>query len=263
MAESKSNKTTQKERTHDEAVDQQSQPLISHLIALRSSLLRSLIAVVVLFVPFFVFNQELYTYAAAPLLPHLGDDLKQLATEVASPFLVPFKLAIFLAIFTAIPYILHQAWRFIAPGLYLKEKRFAAPLLISSVILFYLGIAFAYFLVFPLVFQFLGSVVPEYVTWATDINSYLSFVIKLSLAFGFVFEIPIAIFLLVLTGFTTPKSLKRKRPYIFVACFAVGTILTPPDPLSQVLLAIPAWLLFEIGLILAKFIPGVSDQEES
>lgn len=256
-------KRKQKEKEHDEAVDQQTQPLIGHLIALRSSLLRSLIAVVALFIPYFVFNQELYTYAAAPLLPHLGDDLKQLATEVASPFLVPFKLAIFLAIFTAIPYILHQAWRFIAPGLYLKEKRFAAPLLISSVLLFYTGIAFAYFIVFPLIFQFLASVVPDYVTWATDINSYLSFVIKLSLAFGFVFEIPIAIFLLVLTGFTTPQSLKRKRPYIFVGCFVIGTLLTPPDPISQVLLAIPAWLLFEVGLLLAKVVPNVSAQEEA
>jgi len=177
-----------------------------------------------------------------------------IATQVASPFLTPFKLAIFAAIFIAVPYILHQAWAFVAPGLYLREKKFALPLLFSSIALFYLGVAFAYFAVFPLVFQFMASVTPIGVTMMTDINSYLDFVLKLFFAFGFAFEVPIATLLVVWSGITTVESLTRKRPYIVVGCFVVGMLLTPPDIISQVLLALPTWILFEIGILLARLV---------
>ena len=177
-----------------------------------------------------------------------------IATEVASPFLTPFKLAIFAAIFVAVPYILHQAWAFIAPGLYLGEKKFAFPLLASSIVLFYIGVAFAYYVVFPLVFQFMTSVTPVGVTMMTDINRYLDFVLKLFFAFGFAFEVPIATLLLVWSRVTTVESLRRKRPYIVVGCFVVGMLLTPPDVISQVLLALPTWVLFEIGILFASVI---------
>ena len=252
MAEDAVGKDSDREETHDKAVDENEQPLLTHLVALRNSILKSVIAVAILFVPYFIFSNELYTLVALPLLANLPGDGNMIATEVASPFIVPIKLAAFLSLFTAIPYVLHQIWKFIAPGLYLREKKFAVPLLISSVLLFYLGIVFAYFLVFPLIFQFFAAVTPENVMWMTDINKYLSFIIKLFLAFGIIFEIPIAIVLLVGTGFTTPQKLARKRPYIFVTCFILGMLLTPPDMVSQILLAVPAWLLFEIGVLLSK-----------
>jgi sec-independent protein translocase protein TatC len=177
-----------------------------------------------------------------------------IATEVASPFLTPFKLAIVTAVFAAVPFILHQAWAFVSPGLYLHEKRFALPLLASSILLFYSGMAFAYFLVFPLVFAFFSAVAPEGVTMMTDINSYLDFVLKMFFAFGFAFEIPIAILLMVWTGLTSTESLARKRPYMIVGCFVVGMLLTPPDVISQLLLAVPMWMLFELGVFLARFL---------
>ena len=172
-----------------------------------------------------------------------------IATEVASPFLTPFKLSLVLAIFIAIPYILHQLWSFVAPGLYKNEKRIALPLLVSSIILFYAGIAFAYYVVFPLVFSFFTSVAPDGVTIMTDINRYLDFVLKLFFAFGIAFEIPIATVLLVWTGASDVDSLRKKRPYIIVGCFVVGMLLTPPDIISQLLLALPMWILFELGII--------------
>ncbi len=176
-----------------------------------------------------------------------------IATEVASPFLTPFKLSIYSAFFLAMPVILHQIWAFISPGLYLREKRFAMPLLVSSIILYYLGMAFAYYLVFPLVFNFFASVTPTGVTMMTDINQYLEFVLGLFFAFGFCFEIPIATFLIVSTGLTTTKSLTGKRPYVIVGCFVVGMLLTPgPDVISQAMLAIPMWLLFEVGVFFAR-----------
>jgi sec-independent protein translocase protein TatC len=177
-----------------------------------------------------------------------------IATEVASPFLTPFKLTLFTAIFLAIPYVLFQAWAFIAPGMYRNEKRLAIPLLVSSVGLFYAGAGFAYFVVFPLIFAFFTSVGPAEITIMTDINRYLDFVLKLFFAFGLAFEIPVAAVVMILAGVTTPESLAKKRPYIIVGCFVIGMLLTPPDIISQSLLAIPMWILFELGILLGRLI---------
>jgi sec-independent protein translocase protein TatC len=208
----------------------------------------------VLFFPVYYFANEIYQFVAAPLMAHLPQDATMIATEVASPFLTPFKLAVVTAVFAAMPFILHQAWAFVSPGLYLHEKRFALPLLVSSIALFYSGMAFAYFLVFPLVFAFFTAVAPEGVTMMTDINRYLDFVLKMFFAFGIAFEIPIAILLMVWTGLASAESLARKRPYVIVGCFVVGMLLTPPDVISQLLLAVPTWLLFEVGVFLARFV---------
>ena len=185
-----------------------------------------------------------------------------IATDVTSPFFAPFKLTLVLAIFAAIPFILHQIWSFIAPGLYTHEKKIAVPLLVSSILLFYLGIAFAYYVVFPLIFGFFTSTGPEGVAMMTDISSYLNFVLKLFFAFGIVFEIPIATLLLVLSGATTVESLKEKRAYIVVCCFVVGMLLTPPDVISQTLLALPMWLLFEVGIIMARLVVRKNTDED-
>ncbi len=250
-------------RDHDDEVDSNEQPFLDHLIELRSRILRSLVVVLVLFFPIYYFANDIYEFVAAPLLAHLPSHSTMIATEVASPFLTPFKLAIFTAVLAAMPFILHQAWAFVSPGLYLHEKRFALPLLVSSVLLFYGGMAFAYFLVFPLVFQFFATVAPSNVTWMTDINAYLSFVLKMFFAFGLAFEIPIAILLMIWSGLTTADSLARHRPYVIVGCFVAGMLLTPPDVLSQILLAGPMWLLFEAGVYLARFLgrrEGAGDQ---
>jgi len=238
---------------HDRLVDTSEQPFLDHLIELRSRILRALVVVLVLFFPTYYFANDLYEFVAAPLMAHLPNSGSMIATEVASPFLTPFKLAIFTAIFLGMPFVLHQAWAFISPGLYMHEKRFALPLLVSSIGLFYLGMAFAYFLVFPLIFQFFAAVTPVGVTMMTDINRYLDFVLKMFFAFGFAFEIPIATLLMVWSGATTADSLVRKRPYVIVGCFVVGMLLTPPDVISQLLLAIPMWMLFEVGVFLARF----------
>jgi len=185
-----------------------------------------------------------------------------IATEVASPFLTPFKLSLVLSIFLAIPVILHQLWAFVAPGLYANEKRIAGPLLISSILLFYLGMAFAYFVVFPLIFAFFTSIAPEGVTIMTDINRYLDFVLKLFFAFGIAFEIPIATVLLIWTGATSTEALKAKRAFVIVGCFFVGMLLTPPDVVSQILLAIPMWLLFEAGILFSALIPSSEADED-
>ncbi len=230
----------------------QGQPLIEHLIELRTRILHALLSVLVIFLPLFYFANEIYIYISEPLRAFLPEGTTMIATEVASPFLTPFKLTLVLSIFIAMPYILHQLWSFIAPGLYSNEKRVAMPLLVSSIILFYAGIAFAFYVVFPLVFGFFTSVAPDGVTVMTDINRYLDFVLKLFFAFGLAFEIPIATVLLIWTGATTTKSLGSKRPYVIVGCFVVGMILTPPDVISQILLAMPMWVLFETGILLAK-----------
>ena len=232
----------------EETLDE-GQPLVAHLIELRSRVLRSLIAVFVIFLPLFYFANDIYTFISEPLRAFLPEGATMIATEVASPFLTPFKLTLVLAIFIAIPYILHQIWSFIAPGLYKNEKRVAFPLLVSSILLFYAGIAFAFYVVFPLVFGFFTSVAPAGVTVMTDINRYLDFVLKLFFAFGIAFEIPIATILLVWTGATDVASLRRKRAYVVVGCFVVGMLLTPPDIISQILLALPMWLLYEIGIL--------------
>lgn len=250
-------------REHDADVESNEQPFLEHIIELRQRILHALLVVFVLFFPTYYFANDIYQFVAAPLMAHLPSNSSMIATEVASPFLTPFKLAIVTAIFAAMPFILHQAWAFVSPGLYLHEKRFAMPMLVSSVLLFYCGVAFAYFLVFPLVFQFFATVTPLGVTWMTDINRYLDFVLKMFFAFGFAFEVPIAILLMVWSGLATADGLARKRPYIIVGCFVVGMLLTPPDILSQLLLAVPTWALFELGVFLARFIERRSETAEA
>jgi len=229
-------------------------PLVTHLTELRNRLLRALLAVLVVFICLFPFANDIYAVVSEPLRELLPPGASMIATEVASPFFTPFKLALFTALFVAMPYVLYQAWAFIAPGMYRHEKRLAVPLLASSIALFYAGAAFAYFVVFPLIFLFFTSVAPEGVAIMTDINSYLNFVLKLFFAFGLAFEIPIAAVLMIWAGITTPEALAGKRPYIIVGCFVVGMLLTPPDILSQSLLAVPMWLLFEVGVYFGRFV---------
>lgn len=234
--------------------------LLGHLLELRNRLLRCIIAVLLVFLALAYFARDIYAILAQPLLAVLPEGTSMIATDVAAPFFAPFKLTFIVAICLAIPYILLQVWQFIAPALYSKEKRLMAPLVFSSTLLFYAGIAFAYFIVFPLVFAFFTSVAPVGVTIATDISSYLDFVLKLFFAFGLSFEIPIAILLLVWSGSVSRQALAEKRPYIIVGAFILGMLLTPPDVLSQVLLAIPMCLLFEVGLWLSRFYVPKTDE---
>jgi sec-independent protein translocase protein TatC len=229
-------------------------PLVAHLTELRDRLLRAILAVLVVFICLFPFANDIYTFVSQPLRALLPPGTSMIATEVASPFLTPFKLTLFTALFLAIPYVLYQAWGFIAPGMYRHEKRLAFPLLASSILLFYCGAAFAYFVVFPLIFAFFTSVGPEDIAIMTDINRYLDFVLKLFFAFGVAFEIPIAAVLMIWAGVTTPEALARKRPYIIVGCFVFGMLLTPPDIISQSLLALPMWLLFEAGVVAGRLL---------
>ena len=237
--------------------------LISHLIELRSRILKALLSVLIVFLCLAAFAQDLYQILAMPLLEALPENSSMIATDVASPFFAPFKLTLVLSFFIAIPYVLYQVWGFVAPGLYRNEKRLVAPLLFSSTLLFYAGMAFAYFVVFPIAFAFFTSVAPEGVTVSTDISSYLNFVLKLFFAFGVSFEIPIAIILMCWTGVTDAKSLRAKRPYVVVGAFVVGMLLTPPDIISQTLLAIPMWLLFEVGVIVGGFYAGKKPSDET
>ena len=232
----------------------QEQPLVQHLLELRTRLLKSIAAIAIGFICLVFFSNDLYSFFSAPIQALLPDGSTMIATDVASPFFAPFKLTAFLALFLAMPYVLFQVWSFIAPGLYEKEKNLAMPLFISSVLLFYLGIAFCYYIVFPLVFGFFTSVAPVGISVTPDINSYLNFILKLFFAFGLAFEIPVATVILVRTGITSHSALAKKRPYIIVCCFIFGMLLTPPDVISQSLLAIPTWLLFEFGLILSRFV---------
>jgi sec-independent protein translocase protein TatC len=236
----------------EDAPPAKEESFLSHLIELRNRLLRMVLAILVIFVALFPFANPLYSYLAGPLMRHLPEGSSMIAIEVASPFLTPFKLVLVVSIFLAMPFVLYQLWAFVAPGLYRHERRLAGPLLISSILLFYTGAAFAYFVVFPLVFGFFTSVAPEGVSVMTDISKYLDFVIKLFFAFGIAFEVPIATFILVAIGVTTPESLAAKRPYIIVGAFVVGMLLTPPDVISQTLLALPMWVLFEMGLLLSR-----------
>ena len=229
-------------------------PLVAHLTELRDRLLRAVLAILIGFIILFPFANDIYAFVSAPLRALLPAGSTMIATGVASPFLTPFKLSLVLAIFLAIPVILYQIWGFVAPGLYQKEKRVAMPLLASSVLLFYAGASFAYFVVFPLIFAFFTSVGPESVTVMTDINSYLDFVLKLFLAFGIAFEMPIAAVILIWTGVTSADALAAKRPYLIVGCFVFGMLLTPPDVISQSLLAIPMWLLFELGVFFGRLL---------
>ncbi len=240
----------------------QEQPFISHLVEMRDRLLRAVLVVLLIFLGLFTFANDLYTLLAAPLLVHLPDNASMIATEVASPFLTPLKLAFVGAVFLAMPVILYQFWAFVAPGLYSSERKLVLPLLISSTLLFYAGMAFAYFVVFPLVFGFFTATAPEGVAVMTDIGKYLDFVLKLFFAFGIAFEVPIATILLVWTGFTTPASLAEKRPYIIVGAFIIGMLLTPPDIFSQTLLAVPMWILFEVGVLFSRRFVRKSEEYE-
>lgn len=231
------------------------QPLISHLIELRDRLLRGVIAVLILTAILMPFSNDLYHFLSEPLLRHLPETSTMIATEVASPFLIPFKLTLSTAILLAIPILLSQLWAFIAPGLYDNERKLVFPLLFASTILFFLGIIFAYYVVFPIIFGFLTQAAPEGVAVMTDISSYLDFVLKLFFAFGLAFEVPIATLLLIWTGVSTVESLAEKRPYIIVGAFVIGMLLTPPDVISQTLLALPVWLLFELGLVCSRLLP--------
>ena len=247
----------------DQAVDENQQPFLEHLVELRSRILRSLVFVAVLFIPIYYFAKPLFTWVADPLLSRLPEGAGMIATQVASPFLAPFKLAIYAAIFVGIPFLLHQLWSFVSPGLYRHEKRFALPLLLSSIALFYCGMAFSYFLVFPIVFSFMIEVGITDIPMQTDINHYLDFVMKMFLAFGLAFEIPVATLLLAWSGLTTADAMAAKRPYIIIGCFIIGMFLTPPDVVSQLLLALPMWLLFEVGVMLARVFNNQDAEEET
>ena len=237
-----------------ESLEDNPQPLVAHLTELRDRLLRAILSVLVIFICLFPFSNEIYTFISEPLRALLPEGSSMIATEVASPFLTPFKLTLVMSIFVAIPVILYQIWSFVAPGMYRQEKRIAFPLLASSVLLFYAGASFAYFVVFPLIFAFFTSVGPTDVAVMTDINRYLDFVLKLFFAFGIAFEIPIAAVILIWSGVTTPDALAKKRPYIIVGCFIFGMLLTPPDVISQSLLAVPMWMLFEVGVFFGRII---------
>lgn len=241
--------------------DQQQAPLIEHLIELRMRLVRAVVVILVVFLGLYAFANDIYGFVAEPLMALLPPGSQMIATEVASPFLAPFKLTLVVAVFIAIPFVLHQAWAFIAPGLYDNEKALAIPILVSSIGLFYAGAAFAYYVVFPLLFAFFTQAGPENVTVMTDINQYLNFVLKLFFAFGVAFEIPIATFLLILSGATSVESLSKKRPYVFLGCFVIGMLLTPPDVVSQSLLAVPMYLLYEVGLLFGRLVRKRRDEQ--
>jgi len=229
-------------------------PLIAHLRELRDRLLKCLVAVIIVFLALIYFANDIYAIASAPMRAVLPEGGQMIAFEVASPFLAPFKLTLYVSFFLAMPVVLYQVWSFIAPALYQKEKRIAIPLFFSSVLLFYAGVAFAYFVVFQLVFGFFTQIAPEGIQVSPDINAYLSFVLKLSFAFGLAFEIPVATVLLVWAGVVSPEGLVKKRPYVFIGCFVFGMLLTPPDVISQSLLAIPMWLLFELGVFFGRWV---------
>lgn len=239
------------------------QPFLAHLMELRDRLLRMVIAIVVVTVALLPFSNQLFSMLAGPLLQHMPEGTSMIATAVASPFLIPMKLALVLAVFICIPYILYQLWGFVAPGLYRHEKRLALPLLVSSTVLFYMGGAFAFFVVFPLVFAFLTATAPEGVAIMTDISNYLDFVLTLVFAFGAAFEVPVATFLMVQLGMTTPQALADKRPYVIVGIFVIAAILTPPDAVTQTMLAVPMWLLFELGIFMARTFARRKAEEET
>ena len=232
--------------------EQKQETFITHLQELRSRLLWVVGSVLIVFIGLFPFANKLYGYLAGPLMAHLPEGSSMVAIDVASPFLTPFKLVLLISIVLAIPIILYHVWAFIAPGLYSHEKRLVFPIIVSSSILFYIGMAFAYFIVFPLMFGFFTRVAPEGVAVMTDIGRYLDFVLKIFIAFGLAFEVPIVTLVLVKLGITTPQQLANKRPYVIIAAFIIGMLLTPPDVISQILLAIPVWLLFELGLLLSR-----------
>ncbi|NNM81052.1 MAG: twin-arginine translocase subunit TatC [Burkholderiales bacterium] len=232
-----------------------SESLISHLIELRTRLMRIFAAIVVVFLCFAPWSRELYTFLAHPLLAHLPKGGSMIATEVTTPFLVPMKIALMASFLVTLPHTLYQLWAFVAPGLYSHEKKLVAPLIVGSTFLFFCGMSFAYFLVFPVVFGFITKVTPEGVSMMTDIGKYLDFVLTLFIAFGVTFEVPIIVIILVRMGFIEVKKLKEIRPYFVVCAFVIGALFTPPDVVSQTMLALPLWLLYELGIFLARFTP--------
>jgi sec-independent protein translocase protein TatC len=236
---------------------------ISHLIELRRRLIHAVLAVIVVFICLFPFAQDLYALLAHPLLANLPKGGQMIATDVTTPFFVPMKVAMMTAFVIALPYVLYQAWAFVAPGLYSHEKRLIAPLVVASTVLFVCGMSFAYFLVFPVVFHFMSSVAPEGVAVMTDINKYLDFVLTLFLAFGITFEVPVAVILLVKMGVVSVAKLREVRPYMIVVAFVIGAIFTPPDVVSQIMLAVPLWLLYEAGIVAAAMLsrPGKEEPE--
>ena len=241
---------------------QQEQPLIAHLLELRDRLLKIVWGVLLVFLPLMTFAKNIYTWLTQPLLRMLPEGTSMIATEVASPFFTPIKLAALVAFVLAMPWVLYQVWAFVAPGLYKNERRLVVPLLASSTLLFYAGIGFAYFLVLPTVFKFIIGIAPEGVAVMTDIAKYLDFVLALFLAFGFAFETPVALVLMVKTGFVTPAKLGEMREYVLVGAFVVGAIFTPPDIVSQIMLAVPVYLLYELGIVASRIlVPGAREVE--
>jgi sec-independent protein translocase protein TatC len=228
--------------------------LISHLVELRSRLVKAILGVLVVFACMVPFYQRIFTLVAKPLTDVLPQDAQLIVTRIAAPFLTPFKTTLFVALFAAMPIVLYQVWQFVAPGLYRKEKRFAIPLLVSSIVLFYLGVAFAYFVVFRLAFRFFIGVTPANVVNMPDIDEYLSFVLTIFFAFGLAFEVPIATVILIWSRLTTIQTLSKARPYVFLGAFVVGMFLTPPDMFSQTLLALPIYVLYESGLIFSRIL---------
>lgn len=256
-------KKAQEEHEEEEkADDPKEQPLVSHLIELRDRILRSILVILVIFLALFAFSNDIYEFVSAPLTSIMPEGTQMIATDVTSPFFAPFKLTLLVAFFVAIPYVLHQAWAFIAPGLYQNETRIALPILLSSIVLFYCGVAFSYFVVLDLAFRFFTTIGPENVAVMTDISRYLDFVLLIFFAFGITFEIPVATVLLILSGVVEPKDLSKKRPYVIVGCFVIAMILTPPDPFTQSMLAVPMWMLFEVGLIAGSILRGKQTPED-
>jgi sec-independent protein translocase protein TatC len=249
------------------APNPEEQPLLAHLVELRMRVVRALIGIVVALIPLMFYARHLYHYLAEPMLKLMPPGATMIATEVASPFLAPFKLAAVVAFVIALPWVLFQLWAFVAPGLYKNERRLVVPLLASSTLLFYAGVAFAYFLVLPTIFHFFVSVAPEGVAIMTDVSKYLDFVLKIFVVFGVAFETPVAIVLLVLTGFVTPKQLSARRDYVLVGVFVIAAVLAPPDVLSQTLLAVPSYLLYEVGILASRWVvrnrPTGQTNEES
>ncbi len=222
---------------------------VQHLVELRNVLLHSVIVILVIFMSIFPFANEVYSFIAAPIINVLPQDTNIIAIGIISPFLTPLKMSLIISVYVAMPYLLYKIWSFIAPALYKHEKQMILPLVISTTILFYAGLLFSFYIVFPVIFGFLSSIGPNIVDFTPDIQYYLDFVLKVSFAFGVAFEVPIATILLIIFRITTVEKLKNNRPYIIIGAFILGMLLTPPDIISQTLIAIPIWLLFEAGLI--------------
>jgi sec-independent protein translocase protein TatC len=235
-------------------VDESQETFLSHLIELRQRLVRSLLAVGILFIPAFVFSAELYDFLAMPLVSSLPQGSRMIATGVITPFLIPMKIAAMAAFLVALPYVLYEAWAFVAPGLYVHEKRLVLPLVVSSTLLFFAGMAFCYFIVFRRVFEFIAGFAPKSVSVAPDIEAYFNFVLGMFIAFGLAFEVPVVVVVLVMTGIITVEQLREFRAYVIVAIFVVAAVVTPPDVVSQISLAVPMCLLYEVGIFFAQFV---------